>query len=84
MQDWNVMRVECVDMALRKMLLPDLKKELKVRLLEEAKEFVLKACCRKLYNWIKVAPISVDFADEEEEDWDTSKVYLCVRNQKIT
>lgn len=63
-------------MALKKMLLPDLKKELRTHLLDEAKECVLKACCRKLYNWIKVAPLSVDLADEDDDDWDTSKVVI--------
>ncbi|KAG8306071.1 Transcription elongation factor SPT6 [Homalodisca vitripennis] len=72
-QDWNTLRVECVETALRKMLLPDLKKELRMHLLDEAKESVLKACCRKLYNWIKVAPLTVDFGDEDDEEWDTSK-----------
>lgn len=46
--------MECVERALTKSVLPDLKSELKRVLLAEAKEFVLKACCRKLYNWIKV------------------------------
>lgn len=72
-QDWNNLRVESVELALKKMLLPDLVKELRSHLLAEAKECVLKACCRKLYNWIKVAPFAVDLPDEEEEEWDTSK-----------
>lgn len=72
--EWNTVRVECVEMALKKLLLPDMKKELRTRLLEEAKESVLKACCHRLYNWIKVAPLSVDLGDEDDDDWDTSKV----------
>lgn len=62
-------------MAVKKMLLPGLKKELKIQLLEEAKQCVLTECTKKLFNWLKVSPMSVDFADEEDEDWDTSKVY---------
>lgn len=54
------MRVESVELALKKMLLPDLVKELRSHLLAEAKECVLKACCRKLYNWIKVCLV-VDY-----------------------
>lgn len=54
MQDWNALRMECVERALTKCVFPDLKSELKRTLLAEAKESVLKACCRKLYNWIKV------------------------------
>lgn len=53
-QDWNALRVECVEIALKKILLPDLKKELRTHLLAEARECILKLCCRKLYNWIKV------------------------------
>nr|CAI5827545.1 unnamed protein product [Callosobruchus analis] len=72
-QDWNALRVECVERALTKSVLPDLRSELKRVLLAEAKEFVLKACCRKLYNWIKIAPYAVTFPDEDEDEWDTSK-----------
>jgi transcription elongation factor SPT6 len=46
--------MECVERALTRCVLPDLRSELKRTLLAEAKESVLKACCRKLYNWIKV------------------------------
>lgn len=53
-QDWNTLRAECVELAMKKMLLPDLIKELRGHLLAEAKECVLKSCCRKLYNWLKV------------------------------
>uniref|UniRef100_A0A336LY91 Transcription elongation factor SPT6 n=1 Tax=Culicoides sonorensis TaxID=179676 RepID=A0A336LY91_CULSO len=72
-QDWNALRAECVELALTKMVLPDLRKELHAILLNEAKEHVLKACCKKLYNWIKIAPYTVNFQDEDEYDWDTSK-----------
>lgn len=47
--------MECVERALTRCILPDFKSELKRTLLMEAKESVLKACCRKLYNWIKVS-----------------------------
>lgn len=71
-QDWNQLRTECVEIALKKILLPDLKKELKTHLLAEARECILKLCCRKLYNWIKVAPYTADF-DNDDDDWDTNK-----------
>lgn len=71
-QDWNALRVECVEIALKKLLLPDLKKELKTHLLAEARECILKLCCRKLYNWIKVAPYTADF-DNDDDDWDTNR-----------
>ncbi|KAG8224517.1 hypothetical protein J437_LFUL004208 [Ladona fulva] len=72
-QDWNALRVECVDLALTQLLLPVLRKELQARLLSEARDSVLKSCCRKLYNWLKVAPYAVEFPDEDEEEWDTGK-----------
>uniref|UniRef100_A0A1B6CNX7 Transcription elongation factor spt6 n=1 Tax=Clastoptera arizonana TaxID=38151 RepID=A0A1B6CNX7_9HEMI len=72
-QEWNNLRGECVEIALKKMLFPDLIKELRAHLLMEAKECVYKACCRKLHNWIKMAPIKVDLPDEEDDEWDTSK-----------
>lgn len=72
-QDWNQLRTECVERALRRCILPDLKSELKRVLLAEAKEAVLKACCRKLYNWIKIAPYKASFPDEDDDDWDTTK-----------
>lgn len=72
-QDWNAIRTECVERALTKFVIPDLAKELRRTLLQEAKDAVLRQCCRKLYNWIKVAPYSVEFPDEDDDEWDTSK-----------
>lgn len=53
-QEWNNIRQLCVEMALKKMLVPELIKDLHSRLLEESKEFVLRSCARRIYNWIKV------------------------------
>lgn len=55
-QEWNKLRSECVELAFTKMILPDLRRELQSILLDESKDAVLKVCCRKMYNWIKVAP----------------------------
>ncbi|XP_065201238.1 transcription elongation factor SPT6 [Planococcus citri] len=71
-QEWNDLRNDIIELAYRKMLWPDIIKELKTQLLAEAKECVLKLCSQKLYNWLKVASYSVDF-EEEDDDWDTSK-----------
>ncbi|XP_066596697.1 transcription elongation factor SPT6 isoform X2 [Prorops nasuta] len=72
-QDWNALRVGSVEMALTKMVIPQLKKELRTNLITEAKECIMRACCRKMYNWLKVAPYSCEFIEEEDEEWDTSK-----------
>lgn len=72
-QTWNDLRAECVELAITKMVLPEIKKELKAALLLEAKDFILKACSRKLYNWIKVAPYAPDFTEDDDYDWETTK-----------
>lgn len=53
-QDWNTLRGECIEFAFEKLLYPILRKELRAKLAEESKEHVLKTCCNKLYNWLKV------------------------------
>lgn len=73
-QEWNKARAECVELAFTKMVLPDLRRELQSILYAESKEAVIKICCRKLYNWIKVAPYNpVIEIDEDDYDWDTSR-----------
>lgn len=73
-QEWNKLRAECVELAFSKMILPDLRRELQSTLLEESKEAVLKICCRKMYNWIKVAPFKPAFeVDDDDYDWDHSR-----------
>lgn len=73
-QEWNALRAECVELALTKMVIPDLRKELKAILLAEAKEFVMRACCEKLFSWLKVAPYKPEFPEESiDDDWDFSK-----------
>lgn len=71
-QEWNALRAGCVEEALTKMVLPDLRKELRSILLTEAKENILMACARKLSDWIKPRPYSITFPDEDD-DWDTTK-----------
>ena len=73
-QNWNKLRGECVELALTKMVIPDLRKELESILVTEAKEFVQEAVSRKMYNWIKTAPYDVgDNFDENDYEWETSK-----------
>lgn len=73
-QEWNSLRAECVELALKIMVIPELRKELKTVLLNEAKQFVLKSCCMKLANWLKVSPYRPDIADEYMyDDWSYNK-----------
>ncbi|XP_058451716.1 transcription elongation factor SPT6 [Malaya genurostris] len=74
-QEWNKLRSECVELALKAMVFPELSRELQSILLQESKEAVMKICCRKLYNWIKVAPFNPGFENDDNDDyeWDTSR-----------
>nr|XP_033334830.1 transcription elongation factor SPT6-like [Megalopta genalis] len=72
-QDWNSLRTGSVEIALNRIIIPQLKKELRSNLLTEAKDCIMKTCCRKMYNWIKIAPYSCEFPEESDDDWDTSK-----------
>ncbi|KAG5326675.1 SPT6H factor, partial [Acromyrmex heyeri] len=47
-QDWNALRVGSVEIALNRMVIPHLKKELRANLIAEAKECVMRSCCRKI------------------------------------
>lgn len=69
-QEWNDLRSQVIEIALNKFVFPALVKELKAKLVNEARECVLRACCQQLYDWLKVSPYKVDFPDEEDE-WDT-------------
>ncbi|XP_008554918.1 transcription elongation factor SPT6 [Microplitis demolitor] len=70
--EWNKLRTNSVEDALIHLVIPDLKKELNCKLLAEAKSFVMEACCKKLHDWINVAPISCEFPGKEDEVWNTS------------
>ncbi|XP_034935114.1 transcription elongation factor SPT6-like [Chelonus insularis] len=72
-QDWNNLRIASLEMAINKMIIPNLKKELKSSLIAEAKEYVMQICCRKMFDWIKIAPFSVEFPEEVDAEWNTSK-----------
>ena len=53
-------------------VIPDIKKELRANLLLESKDCVMRACCRKMHNWIKVAPYTCHFPHEVDAAWNTS------------
>ena len=69
--NWNKLRADAVEMAFKKMLYPQLKKELVHKIRGEGVDGVKRSVQRSLYSWIKWAPYTNDFKDEEEE-WDTS------------
>ncbi|XP_064612097.1 transcription elongation factor SPT6-like [Liolophura sinensis] len=72
-EQWNEQRTQALERALKQILYPQMQKEIRARLLQEAKEGVVKACCRKLYNWLKVAPYQVDQQLDDDDDEDSSR-----------
>uniref|UniRef100_A0A4D5R9G5 Transcription elongation factor SPT6 n=1 Tax=Scolopendra viridis TaxID=118503 RepID=A0A4D5R9G5_SCOVI len=71
-QEWNTQRAKVLELTLTKFLYPVYEKELRAKLLQEAKDCVIKACSQKLFNWLKVAPYTVDQGMDDDEDYDTS------------
>ncbi|KAH8396371.1 hypothetical protein KR222_009297 [Zaprionus bogoriensis] len=70
--EWNALRTECVQLALKKWVIPDLIKELRATLHEEAQQFVLRSCIAKLYKWLKVAPYKPEMPLHHNfEEWST-------------
>uniref|UniRef100_A0A8C7TMX8 SPT6 homolog, histone chaperone and transcription elongation factor n=1 Tax=Oncorhynchus mykiss TaxID=8022 RepID=A0A8C7TMX8_ONCMY len=67
-QEWNRQRTLAIERSLKQFLYPQMAKELKNKLIAEAKENIIKACSRKLYNWLKVAPYRPDQQVEEEDE----------------
>ena len=70
--NWNKLRADAVEMAFKKMLYPQLRKELIHKIRGEAIDGIKRSVKKTLYNWIKWAPYTADFRGEEEELWDTS------------
>jgi len=53
-QDWNELRHECIEFAFEKLLYPVFRKELRIKLLDDAKNHIMKVCSDKMHNWLKV------------------------------
>ena len=69
---WNKLRADAVEMAFKKMLYPQLRKELINKIKAEAVQGVKRSVQRTLYDWIKWHPYTNDFSGEDDEAWDTS------------
>lgn len=72
MREWNCLRINSLLIALKRILIPELKNELHSVLLKEAKDCVRRICRRQIYNWIKIAPYTFD-KKELDDDWDSTK-----------
>ncbi|GMS90041.1 hypothetical protein PENTCL1PPCAC_12216, partial [Pristionchus entomophagus] len=73
-ESWNVLRRQVVEMALQQMLFPELKIELEKKLLEEAKEWVVKRCSEAMYTRLLHSsykpPKKIDGDDDDDDDRD--------------
>ena len=69
---WNKLRADAVEMAFKKMLYPQLRKELINKIKAEAVQGVKRSVQRTLYDWIKWHPYTNDFSGEDDEAWDIS------------
>ncbi|XP_078278695.1 transcription elongation factor SPT6 [Rhinoraja longicauda] len=67
-QEWNRQRSMAIERALNQFLYPQMGKELKNKLLNEARDYISKCCSRKLYNWLKVSPYRPDQQNDEDDD----------------
>ncbi|XP_019848744.1 PREDICTED: transcription elongation factor SPT6-like [Amphimedon queenslandica] len=64
-EKWNAQRAQSVAQCLMKVLYPQMEKELRAKLLAEAKEHVLQCCVLKFRNWLDVGN-SLTSRDEDE------------------
>jgi len=69
--NWNKLRSDAVEMAFKKMLFPQLRKETIHKIRGEAVDGIKRSIQRTLYEWIQFAPYTNDFSGEDE-DWDCS------------
>ncbi|XP_076154074.1 transcription elongation factor SPT6 [Alosa pseudoharengus] len=67
-QEWNKQRAMAIEQALKQFLYPQMTKELKFKLITEAKDHIVRSCCKKLCNWLKVAPYRPEQQMEEDDD----------------
>jgi len=70
-QLWNDIRNDALKQALEKFLYPQFEKELKSKLVQECQEQCIKQSCKKLYDWLKIAPFRIDNTQIiDDEDFD--------------
>jgi transcription elongation factor SPT6 len=65
-QAWNERRRAALQQALHDILYPMFARELRDRLLAEARQGATRICCEKIYNWLKVAPYPLPAAAQNE------------------
>ncbi|PIK37488.1 putative transcription elongation factor SPT6 [Apostichopus japonicus] len=81
-QLWNNERGKALEAAFEKILYPGFAKELRAKLIEEAKVSITRNCSRQLFNWLKVAPYQadqqMDYDDDDDDDYESGRSGLRV------
>lgn len=63
-EQWNIQRAQVIEDMCNKFLFPDFEKELRSKLLYEAKQFVFKECAKRLNSYLNQAPLK-PFNDDD-------------------
>ncbi len=66
-EQWNLQRSQIINETLYKILFPELEKELRSKLLNEAKQFVIQACKSQLNEWLNVMPFKTETFDVDND-----------------
>ncbi len=73
-EQWNIQRGLIVNEMLNKFLFPEFEKELRAKLLKEAKLYVCSECAKKLRSILKTAPYSISGGTTSLDDEDGLRV----------
>lgn len=78
-EKWNAQRAQAVAHALLKVLYPLMEKELRNKLLAEAKEHVLQSCVHKFRKWTDQSPLQVKREDDSfnHDEGSYARVVAC-------
>jgi transcription elongation factor SPT6 len=68
-EKWNTQRGKALAQSLVKVLYPQMEKELRMKLIQEARESVVHSYIKKLRSWLEVSPFKPE-PEPAEETWD--------------
>ncbi|MFH4974474.1 hypothetical protein AB6A40_001183 [Gnathostoma spinigerum] len=83
-QKWNKLREEAVRECVTQLLIPVFEREVHERLLQEARDYVIKQCTQNLYERIKTAALDLEigYNDDADDDRSTPKIMSIVYPQE--
>jgi transcriptional accessory protein Tex/SPT6 len=76
-EQWNNERVKIIDEMLEKFLYVELERELRAKLLSEAKEYVFSECAKKLKAIVQTAPYDSGTTIDDDEERGVRIVSIC-------